>query len=374
MGLRAEFRPDWPGWVWVRRALLLLMVAFMGWAGWGTYLQGEQFAGEPVWLAGLAALVVVVAWSRRPAIWSLLFVAVFATVPLISSVPYYGAAWFGAYAVCVDANSRRPTWAAVTVTCTLLLVEVFLNDASASDVVSSTVHLATLTLLGQFIRLAFAGSRMAALARDLESTLQRTRLHEAIHDSAGARLSQALVVARSLYRRPDLPDGVREDLRTMIEITSAGATELRAVINPSPDECSPSHPNSVQQAWLAAVQTLRSAGFDVADSAGTLPDLPPPLARETERVIREATANICTHASPQSRVAMAITTRVDSVELTWLNERPLNTPEHVPDQRGLGLTGMHQRVQALGGHVSITAEDDQFGLRVTLPINAVAHA
>ncbi|HMS36021.1 MAG TPA: hypothetical protein PKA93_02565, partial [Arachnia sp.] len=65
-------RPDWRGWIWLRRGALSLLLLLVAWATVRTHTAGEMDAGEIPWLVGLGVVMAGFIWCRRPAMWAVL--------------------------------------------------------------------------------------------------------------------------------------------------------------------------------------------------------------------------------------------------------------------------------------------------------------
>lgn len=373
MSPRMAFRltPDWAGWVWIRRGALSMMALFVVWSGWGSQMGGHTFSGEWIWLSAIVVLLVVEAWLPAPSISALAVVAVFMLMLIPLDEPYYGAGWFGVYAVCVDANSRRPIWAGVTVAGLVLLTSV-LNDPTAA--VASTVYVALLAVVGQGLRLAFEGSRAQIQNAELRLHLERAELRQAVHDSGAARLSQLALLARELQTRQDLTDEVLAEVSIIVDVATIGAAELRHALNAGTTGIQTDQPVSTDQTlvseWARSQSVLRSLGLELVEvPMGGVPPLPPKVERELVRAVREVTANICTYASRRGRVVALVSVQDDSISLSWLNDiARAGELDLSLRKEGSGLRALESRIEALGGVFESDAQDGVFQLRIAVPI------
>lgn len=373
MSPRMAFRltPDWAGWVWIRRGALSMMALFVVWSGWGSQVDGHTFSGEWVWLSAIVVLLLAAAWLPAPSITALAVVAVFMLMLIPLDEPYYGAGWFGVYAVCVDANSRRPIWAGATVAGLVLLTSV-LNDPTAA--VASTVYVALLAVVGQGVRLAFEGSRAQIQNAELRLHLERAELRQAVHDSGAARLSQLALLARELQTRRDLTDEVLAEVSILADVATIGAAELRHALNAGTAGIQTDQPISTEQTlvseWVRSQGVLRALGLELADAPiGDVPPLPPKVERELVRAVREVTANICTYASRHGRVVALMSVHDGSISLSWLNDiARAGELDLSLRQEGSGLRALESRIEALGGAFESDAQDGVFQLRIAVPI------
>lgn len=361
-----DFRPESPVWRWVRFALLAAAGAMGCLALWGTARRGELLPDVTVWFVALLVVFAVNAWMRRPTITPLIFTALFVGMQMGVPTHDYGAEWFLAFAMCIDANSRKPARLGPGVLFALVVIELF-RGQEAMEQFSIILYLVILTLLGQFIRLTFQSSRAQRAAAELRVALERSALNQAVHDTAGARLAQVLMMAAQLRRETTAQDALRSELDAIIEVASAGAVELREVINPT--EAAAIASGQLGQEWNRSIRTLRTAGFDVADApAVSIPTLPMVVEAEGIRVIREVTANICRHAREGGRVVGVIGVDSTSMTLSWFND--VDESRRPGDSSGLGLAGIREAVQQLGGECAVGASEGVFSIRVRIPIQS----
>lgn len=356
------FDADWQGWSWVRRGVLLLFLVFSGLGVVGTVGRGEATTQEMVWLALLAVAYAAVVWLRRPLWISLAFIGLFVAMELSMPDKYYGTGWFLAFAVCVDINSRRPWWAGAVVFVTLLATELSMGGPVGGGL-AAAAYLGMLSLLGQFIRLSFAGSRAQRRNAALERRLERSEMVQAVHDTAGSRLTQVLMMGQELQRNPLYPSELRPSLQALIEVARTAVTELRGVINPTRVE---PNPGRLEKEWFRSVRILRAAGFDVAEASPIdLPSLPPAVEDALEMGVREIVANICAHAGRGSRVVALATVAPDRMVLTWLNDVD---PGHQIRTDGMGLRGLRTTLAGVEGEFTAGCDAGVFTQKIDIPL------
>ncbi|MFT3889606.1 MAG: hypothetical protein QM713_15795 [Arachnia sp.] len=353
--------PDWRGWPWVRRALFLIPLGLAG-VFFGILIVDHADV-EPLHVVQFA-LVCWLAVSRRPRVVVAIFLAVFLLnlVVFPTHLGYIdGPAWILALAVVLDANSRSPLWFGLATTLFVAMgrvPDVLTGLREQNETLLIALALMGATLIGQLIRGAFAAGRAAEAAAEARRVVERLELRHAVHDSGSARLAQLMLLTRALRDRPELPTELRGDVDLMVDVATAGAQELRAVMQPRADE-----PAALVKEWRRSVEVLGSAGFEVVEASPSLPPLGDDVEREAVRVVREATSNICKHAAPRGRVVAASAFGGETLTLTWLSERAGAPGEG----SGLGLAGMAERIKRLGGTVQTGLADDSFRLCVTLP-------
>jgi PAS domain S-box-containing protein len=110
--------------------------------------------------------------------------------------------------------------------------------------------------------------------------------------------------------------------------------------------------------WLAQ-ELANLAGIKVQVKTGTIPPLPPETQLVLFRVVQEALNNIHKH-SEASEANIMVEHQEDEVRMTISdNGKGFELPQPLSDFAGqgkLGLTGMAERVQLIGGDLAITSE------------------
>ncbi len=84
------------------------------------------------------------------------------------------------------------------------------------------------------------------------------------------------------------------------------------------------------------------------------------------RVLREALSNALRHAQP-SRIAIDVTIAGQALEITLLNDGATLPPEQW--RSGLGLRGMDQRMQRLGGSLTLQGDSGTTQVAIRLPLH-----
>jgi two-component system sensor histidine kinase DesK len=202
------------------------------------------------------------------------------------------------------------------------------------------------------VQLRLAREELARLAVAEE----RLRIARDLHDVLGHRLA-AIALKSDLARRlmPADPD------RAVVEMVETGAVarealdEVRATVSGF-REASLSGELGTARALLVA------AGVDPV----VLPpehELPRPVAEVAGWVVREGVTNIVRHANA-SRVRIKVVAGDPVVVEVADDGRGATAP---PVSRGNGLTGLTERVAALGGHLEIGPVDGMFRLRAEIP-------
>lgn len=103
------------------------------------------------------------------------------------------------------------------------------------------------------------------------------------------------------------------------------------------------------------------------DVAGTI-RLPVPVEEELYRIVQEALNNALKH-SGATAVTVRIVTSAERTEIEVADNGKGFDPDAVSRDRGMGLVGMQERAEKLGGSLSIQSAPGQ-GTRVTVWVSS----
>lgn len=232
------------------------------------------------------------------------------------------------------------------------------------------------------------------------SRFRRTMLAREVHDSIGHALTvttmQSAVARRALQTDPVLAEAALDEiartgreavaeldhvlslLRSEADGTSAPAVSSAAA---DPDPEADDHgwdgpPRRTLRDIERLVVEARSVGHPTElEVDGDVGALPPAVAHELHRIVREALTNSLRHASAPG---MTITIRVDAarVRVVTGNAGPRSRTGAGGSGRrsGRGLEGIRERVELHGGTVDWGAHDGYWTLEAVLPLNGKALA
>ncbi len=225
--------------------------------------------------------------------------------------------------------------------------------------------------LGHALRTAGARTRRAVAAADdarAESALvtERTRLARELHDVVAHHVSLVAVRAESTpYAVPDLDPRAAQAFARIADDARTALAELRHVLTVlRRGDDAPLEPLSGASDVPALVAAARGAGQDVTVEGGW-PDLAGGVGHVLHRAVQEGLSNARRHAR-DAAVRLVLAADGGGVGFRMTNAvagGATGTPAH-------GLTGMRERVEALGGSVGTEVDDGTFVLVVTLPLDA----
>lgn len=222
-------------------------------------------------------------------------------------------------------------------------------------------------------RLAAARVEEAARA-DLALRRERSRMARELHDIAAHHLSGLVVQTAAAERLISSdPDAARESVRSIRAQGRDALANLRLMVGVLRDSVDTARADAemVTDVGLGAVDRLvahaRNMGDDVAfHTVGDATALAPVAAVTAYRVLQEALANARQHAAG-APVHVRVIYEATRVRLEVENG-PGRSPAVEPTgRRGLGLVGMRERAQLVGGTV-ISGTTEAAGWRVVLSL------
>nr|WP_281357571.1 histidine kinase [Isoptericola sediminis] len=210
--------------------------------------------------------------------------------------------------------------------------------------------------------------RAAAVERqalEVESVAaERARLARDLHDVVAHHVSLVAVRAESApYTHPHLNEDARHVLAEIADDARSALGELRQVLGVLQRTAGPGRaPQPTARDVADLVDQARAAGQDVT-LTGRCDDVPDAPGYVLYRAAQEALTNARRHA-PGAPTAVELTRAAQGVGLRVTN--PV-ARTHAVVTPGRGLTGMRERVEALGGSLTAGVESSAFVLVVTLP-------
>ena len=203
---------------------------------------------------------------------------------------------------------------------------------------------------------------------------ERTRIAREMHDVLAHRISLVSMHAGALTYRDDLP---REQqiavARTIEDNAQLAMRDLRDVLGvlraPDGGHGIPQPPQPGIEDLPALVAEAQAAGARV-ELDDRLADLvPATTGRTVYRIVQESLTNARKHA-PACPVTVTVEGEPgEGVEVVVSNPLPVGVVA-APSGAGLGLLGLHERVDLLGGALAHGAAGGRFVVRASLPWSA----
>lgn len=197
---------------------------------------------------------------------------------------------------------------------------------------------------------------------------ERLRIARELHDSLTHAISVIkLQVGVAVHLADKRGEPVPESLVAIQESANEANRELRATLRVLRSETVDAGGSGVEE-LPSLIERSRAAGLEVDYVArGDLSGLPVTLGHVLYRVVQESLTNTVKHA-PGSRVHVEVVVDGDGVRVSVADDgRGAVSPT-----AGVGLTGMRERVEALGGLIEVgSSPAGGFEVRARLPQVAV---
>lgn len=356
----------------------------------GTAL-GPAADGSTPWLlhvvAGVALATAAVLSRAKPAAGVAVLVLVEATAAL-AGIPLHANAIAVAVVVyhCARYGGRGVLWvSAVVVPAAYLLFGAFLSTAGTDaaqriaragltrDPVAFALLLVTMSaplalpwLLGLSLRWRESAERgrhaLVVAQAEAAAREQQAQLAREVHDVVGHSLALILRQADSVaYLDGGTPPAVLEVVGTIAAEARASLTEVRHVLSSGGTAPTVSDLDELVSRIPPTVATVDD------DVLGDPRPLPPDLALVAHRVLQEMLTNALKHGTGG---------RIEVVR-DWRDGLRLvvgNPAAHRRVGSGMGLSGMRQRVEAVGGSLSVDAGRERFTVEARIPLRETVRA
>lgn len=197
---------------------------------------------------------------------------------------------------------------------------------------------------------------------------ERRRIARELHDTTGQHLAALRLNLERIVREPQPPPELVEETFALIDQAASEIRTLSYLL----------HPPMIEQAGLVATLRWYVRGFEERSGIAVRLDADDDLDRMTAdaatslfRVIQEALTNIHRH-SESSAATVRLKRQDDLLQLEVADEGrglPRELIEHI-DQLGafgVGLAGMKERIESLGGTLRIESGSGGTRLTATLP-------
>jgi signal transduction histidine kinase len=359
----------------------VLVLAFLTWPGLPGRLGRGYLPAALTLAAGLSIVTRQVALIGQPTAPELIMAPGFLTtllVPTVVAAQQYGARGVNAVvlgtaaadgAVSLARLTGRADWPETAAVLAQILVRT--GVLAVGGYVG--VYLATVgrerrrALLQQNAQLA----RHAATVEQLATAAERNRLARELHDTLAHTLSGLVIQLEAVRSVWDTdPAGARTLLDRALATTRTGLTDARRALHDL--RASPLEelglPLAIRQiaesvaARTGAALTVRTLDAGVR--------FQPEIEQSVYRVAQEALENVALHADAKS-VTVALERAGSRLRLTVTDDGRGFDPAALNGDGRLGITGMRERAEMLGGVVAITsARGGPTSVQLVLPVPA----
>lgn len=227
--------------------------------------------------------------------------------------------------------------------------------------------------LGQWFDRVRRDRRRLVAEQEAAMAAQRTAIARDLHDTLAGTVTGMIMRAQELRLRHAGDPAATRDLDGIIAAGNDAMRDVRALMDAlrRQDGTEPSlEPLRGPGETLRQVAAdLEAAGFPVRVlSDGNLDALPDSVRRTLVRVIEEAAVNVRKHAAPGSPCEFMVGVGDGDVEVVVTNvvgDQAVKQANHV------GLVGLRERVEALGGELATSRDAGRHLLQVSLPLRLV---
>lgn len=237
-----------------------------------------------------------------------------------------------------------------------------------------TIRLAD-TLQSLFIQLEARNRELRALSERAINTQeeQRRAIARSLHDETGQALSMLIIQLDRIDERLSPREReLKQQLAEARALASASLTELRRILSGLRPAILDDLGLASAIRWYARTHLEQAGIITEVKTPPTLPDLLPELATTLFRISQEAVNNIERHAGARS-AQIVLTVGEGQMRLLVEDDGKGFDPQRASwdavELQRLGLLGMRERAELLGGQVRIdSAPGKGTRLEVTIPL------
>ncbi|WP_375002868.1 sensor histidine kinase [Aeromicrobium sp. CTD01-1L150] len=215
----------------------------------------------------------------------------------------------------------------------------------------------------RYVRARYVEALAERARRDERQRIAR-ELHDVVSHSLAVMVSQAEGARMMAARDPAV---VVPALDTIARTGQDALHGMRALL----DALDPDTGDRAPQPGLADLADLleraREAGLTIHDDVDESLDVPAATGLVAHRVVQEALTNVLKHVGPHASLRVTVTGRPGTPASTVQVVVSDDGGPTLPPRPGRGLTGMRERVEALGGVFSAGPEEGGFTVRATVP-------
>lgn len=205
-----------------------------------------------------------------------------------------------------------------------------------------------------------------AIGEAHKAALQEQRLAVArdLHDIVARELSNASLQAQAALEEHPSPM-----LENSVRRIQQASTQLRWMLTllrtPVPASSHERQEGTLSNAFSAAVQSLKTHGFDVHPTVdGDLDVVPAALTPTLRATFGEICANVERHGDPTDPCVIIVSVTPDLVDAVFMNT--IRTVQSESPDPKLGLRGLKERLALVGGELAVEQEGSRWIARIRI--------
>lgn len=369
---------------WAKRARVLLYVGVTLLLGWELYISQVDDLPTTLTLVQVTAVLILYGLGRWPVIAAAL------SLPLVVAEVVLGFHPFSLTIVAamliagvLIASRPRQIGYLYVLSVVILLTAVQPTDIPLADLVTWLTIFLLPCVLGEAVRSMLKSvdriqqTSMAQLAR------QRRDLARELHDTSIHDIT-SIIMALERAKLTGIQDAkVVEEIDHAIAIGRQSVVSMRGVLKilrtEDSTERQPGAENvpaaiaaaapTLQRALDDARASLERAGHSLQVHVEDQVDLPLPFSVRTAlvRVIQECTANMAKYARPGAPCTVMIERTDVETRALFLNDAREGAEEDSALSSGVGLIGVRERVEAVGGSLAVRHHDGRWIIQASIP-------
>ena len=196
---------------------------------------------------------------------------------------------------------------------------------------------------------------------------ENARLARDVHDVVGHSLAVILAQAEAgQYLPDDDPETLKETLATIPTSARTSLRDVRQVLSATRDRDGPDSDD-----LNALIEGVRASGHEVVSTQlGQARPLPPEQAVTAFRVLQEMLTNAMKHGRRGAAVSVLRHWTDGDREAVLVIEVRNAATDSGAGSPGQGLTGMRQRLAAVGGRLDVRREAEAFTVTAWIPVRS----
>lgn len=279
------------------------------------------------------------------------------------------------------ATRPRPAGYLYAAAIVLALTTINRSELPLADLLTWLAIFALPCVLGELVRYVVAAVKGIQRATAQQLRHQRQELARELHDTSIHDIT-SMIMALERAKLAGISDPkALEEVEFAIAAGRQSVVSMRGVLKILRSGALSTDPaRGVPEAIAAATPTVRRAldearavlaraGMTLQDYFEDELDMPMPQSVRTAlvRVVQECTVNMAKYGAPGSTGTVMIQRTETETSALFVNEAARRARDDAATSSRLGLVGVRERVEAVGGTVSVRHHEDRWMIQVSIP-------